>query len=134
MQEAYCLLRNKYSLCCSVLGRGVLQSWLGGGCTPVLSCPRGTPFLPGCVPQSCTPPPACDWGTSTWEWVTPCLELGYPQPETGVSPQKGPGTSHWGTPRKYMEPVEVLRTTPSPGVDRHIPVKTVPSPSFGCGW
>ena len=33
---------------------------------------------------------------------------GYPPPGTGGSPWKGPGTSHWGTPRKDMGTVEVL--------------------------
>ena len=45
--------------------------------------------------------PVWDWGTPTWEWGTP-------QPGTVSTPQEGTWTSHWGTPRKDMEPVEVL--------------------------
>ena len=57
---------------------------------------------------------------------------------TGVPPpQKGPGTSDYSTPRKDIRPVEVSwdrgGVTPPPGVARQTPVKTVPSPFFGCG-
>ena len=101
-----------------------------------------------------------DWGTPartrvppTWDWGTTCLRLGYPHLGLGTVPRKGPGTSHWVPlervwdqwryygmemgypPRKDMGPVEVLwdGDAPPPGVNRQTPVKTVPSPSFGCG-
>ena len=88
----------------------------------------------------------------TWDWVPSW-------PRTVVPPGKGPGTRglgknlglgypckghvasgsimgwRWGTPLgKDMEPVEVLWDGDGvPPVNRQTPVKTVPSPCFGCG-
>ena len=105
---------------CQGMGGGEgtpVPSWLGGGGggTPVLSegvlhfCPGGgggvTPVL-----SWRGYPSTVLAGGGTLCWGTPCLGLGYLQPG-----------QDWGTP-------------PPPGVDRQTPVKTVPSPSFGCEW
>ena len=61
---------------------GGTHSWLG---VPHLHLARGYPIPGSRVPHH-----------------------GVPPPRTGVPPGKGPGTSHWGTPRKDMGPVEAL--------------------------
>ena len=140
--------------------RGTLSPVLAREMWIFLAWDRGTP-LPGtgvhthlstAVPVPClglqypppltgvTSPPAFDWGAPTWDWGTPHLGLGYPHlglgyrlPGTGV--YQGPVTGV--PPGKGMGPVEVLWNgdwvPPWVWTDRQTPVKTIPSPSFGCG-
>ena len=121
-QEAYCPSCSKYSLC-------------------------GHRSIMGGVPHP-------------WPGVPPCSDLagGYPTPGQGypgIPPILTSLGVPWVLPGRDLEPVEVLwdgdgvppeRTwdqlkyygmemgyLPPRGVDRQAPVKTVPSPSFGCG-
>ena len=86
----------------------------------------GTPVLSwlGVVAQSCsTPnqywaPPAQDWGTPP----PPKARTGVPPPlGKDLWPETWERTWDWGYP------------PPPPQVNRQTPVKTSPSPSFGCG-
>ena len=158
-QEAY---RPQILLRCSVRGGGgrgtsrgtptssypgqggyPIVSWPVG--YPILSWPGGTPFSPNLrVPYSvltwgthpllvlATPscpsqgrhPDVCapdrDWGPPTWEWGIPIWN--------GVPPRKGPQTRHLGTSWKGHGQWKHHGI-----VNRETSVRTVPSPSFGCG-
>ena len=132
------------STCSAVLcrgrGEGVPQSCFGQGGTPVLS------WLGRGVPQSCL-----DQGylspVLAGGYPSPVLEgipvLGYPLARTGALPGKDLGPETWertwncGYPSKGPMTRDVgknLGLGYPPGVNRHTPVKTLPSPSSGCGW
>ena len=118
-----------------VLGQYPISVLAGGGYpSPVMA--RG-------ILQSCSwkyPSPVLAGGTLSWGThpqlglgYPPWPELGYPPPRpglvypltrTGVPPAwKGPGTRDLGKNLGLGTPLDV---------DRQTPVKTLPSPSFGC--
>ena len=93
---------------------GGTQSSLGWGQVPLF---RGTPSSQG-------------WGIPSWDWVPPP-----PPPRTDLAKNLG---LEYSQPRKDMGADAGKKNWdqkvrhPSSPVDRHTPVKTVPSPSFGC--
>ena len=142
-QEAYCLLRSKYSLCCPSPGgypipRLEIPHPRWGvpilRYPPILAWLGGTPSLARGIPHYGVPP---ERKLDQQKYYG--MEMGYP-PRKGMGPVKvlwdGDGVH---PPRKDMGQVEVLGdgrwdTPPPPGMDWQTNWNYYLPSSFGCGW